>query len=205
MKQPPEFVRNTVAAALFILAVAAGLYLALTKADPTIIRLFSFVSLIAVILLSLRQRHKLPLLMLIGFVNILQYPISAVLMTVEVPIYYYLSSAMIDLLTAFFIVHYHNDPALLRLFKVQVKQDVPQVFLMALLLAVSSLISCLQVLEVIIYHTSPEFYADSLPFLYEYQRPIKLTLKTLFDICIWSLLLDPKRWRFLQKIQHRFM
>lgn len=205
MKQPPQYIRNTAAAALFILAVAVGLYLALNRADPTIIRLFGFASLGAVILLSLRERYKLPLLLLIVLVNILQFPISAVLMTVEVPIYYYLASAMVDLLTAFFIVHYHNDPALLRFFKVTVKQDVPQVFLMALLLAVSSLVSCLQVLEVIIYHTNPDFYGDDLPLLYEYQRPIKLTLKTLFDICIWSLLLDPKRWRFLQKIQRRFM
>jgi hypothetical protein len=106
---------------------------------------------------------------------------------------------------AFWIVHYHNDRALLKFFQAKAQVNLPQVMLMAFLLAVSSLFSCLQAVEYIIYTQDPSFYRDSVPFLYEHQIAVKLTLKTLFDACIWSLLLDPNRWKILQKIQNKFL
>ncbi len=106
---------------------------------------------------------------------------------------------------AFWIVHYHNDPYLLKLFNAKTHANVPQVYLMSLILAVSSLVSCLQSVEYVIYTQDPDFYKDSVPFLYQYQHGIKLTLNILFEACIWSLLLDPNRWKILQKIQDKFL
>lgn len=195
--------RNAAVFLAFIGLVAAGLFFELIKSADSA-RLVSYASLLIVLLFSLKRPHILPLLLLVLVIKLLQVPISLFLKTLDGAFFYYLSSALLDLLMAFFIVHYHNDEYLLRKFKVQHQQAVPQVFLMAGLLAISSLVACLQAIEYILYQSNPELFNGGKPFIYQHQKFIKLTLKTLFEVCIWSLLLDPKRWPILVKIERRF-
>ncbi len=216
MTQTQTFARNTAAFLIFLISSAAAIYLELSIHFPAFVeknnfsnadtvRLISYISFSCVVLFSLKKPHTLPLLTLILIIKLLQFPISLFLNNFENALYYYLCSALLDLLMAFWIVHYHNDRALLKFFQAKAQVNLPQVMLMAFLLAVSSLFSCLQAVEYIIYTQDPSFYRDSVPFLYEHQIAVKLTLKTLFDACIWSLLLDPNRWKILQKIQNKFL
>lgn len=182
--------------------MAAPFYL---NHQPDFERMISFSSIIIIALFSLKRRQILPLLLLIVVIKLLQFPISYFLKTLDTALIYYLCSALIDLVMAFCIVHYHDDSALLKLCRAQRQGYVPQVYLMALLLAFSSLIACLQAMEYVIYTMDPAFYGKSVPWIYEHQHAIKLTLKTLFELSIWSLLLDPNRWKILQKIQNKFL
>ncbi len=199
--QPVKF-QNVAALAICILLMAASLYF---QRVPELVSRISFASLALIFLFSLHRRHIMPLLLLILAIKLLQLPISYFLKNLDTALVYYLCSALIDLLMAFCIVHYHNDRTLLKLCRSHDSGYVPQVYLMALLLAVSSLIACLQAMEYVIYTMDPEFYGKSTPWIYEHQRVIKQTLKTLFELSIWSLLLDPNRWKILQKIQNKFL
>ncbi len=199
--QPVKF-QNVAALAICILLMAASLYF---QRVPELVSRISFASLALIFLFSLHRRHIMPLLFLILVIKLLQLPISYFLKNLDTALVYYLCSALIDLSMAFCIVQYHNDRTLLKLCRSHNSGYVPQVYLMALLLAVSSLIACLQAMEYVIYTMDPEFYGKSMPWIYEHQRVIKQTLKTLFELSIWSLLLDPNRWKILQKIQNKFL
>jgi hypothetical protein len=214
--QNNSILRNTVAFLIFIITTAAAVYLELSihfpnivystdYGQPDIVRFVSYLSFSFVVLLSLKNQHTLPLLALLLCIKLLQFPISLFLNNFENALYYYLCSALLDLMMAFGVVHYHNDRYLLTIFNAKSNVHVPQVMLMAFLLAISSLFSCLQAVEYILYTLQPDLYEDSMPFLYTHQVAIKLTLKTLFDACVWSLLLDPNRWRILLKIQNKFL
>lgn len=216
MTNTPSLIKNIAALLIFVISTAAVLFLELTLgypelfkptsfSSPDIIRFISYFSFSCVVLFSLSKSHTLPLLSLVLVIKLLQFPISLFLSNIDNALYYYLSSALLDLLMAFWIVHYHNDPYLLKLFNAKTHANVPQVYLMSLILAISSLVSCLQSVEYVIYNWDRDFYKDSVPFLYQYQHAIKLTLNTLFEVCIWSLLLDPNRWKILQKIQNKFL
>lgn len=216
MTQTQTALKTTAALLIFLVSTAAVLYLEISLAYPQflppnvyssadVIRFISYLSFGCVVLFSLSRPHTLPLLMLILIIKLLQFPISLFLSNFDNALYYYLCSALLDLVMAFSIVHYHNDAFLLKTFNAKAQANVPQVYLMALLLAISSLVSCLQAVEYIIYTQDPSFYQGSIPFLYQHQLAIKLTLKMLFEACIWSLLLDPNRWKILQKIQNKFL
>jgi len=195
--------RNSAVFLAFICLITAGLFFELNK-SADLARLVSYTSFGLVLVLSLKRPYILPLLMLVLLIKLLQIPISLFFKGFSTALYYYLSSALLDLLLAFFIVHYHNDEHLMRWFKAGAAQPVPQVFLMAALLAFSSLFAVLQAIEYILYFSNPNIFGGSKPFLYQHQKLIKLSLKTLFEVCIWSLLLDPKRWPILVKIERRF-
>lgn len=49
------------------------------------------------------------------------------------------------------------------------------------------------------------FYDQNPPLISSHQTEIKQVLKILFDLFICSLLLDPNRWKILQKIQNKFL
>ncbi len=202
MNQTSDIVKNGIAGLLCLLSLAIPFYV---DHQPDIERLVSFSAIAFIALLSLQRRHILPMLLLIVLIKLLQLPISYFLKTLDTALVYYLCSALIDLVMAFCIVHYHNDAKLMSLCRANKAGHVPQVFLMALLLAVSSLLACLQAVEYVIYTMDPGFYGDSKPWIYQHQRTIKLTLKTLFELSIWSLLLDPDRWKVLRKIQDKFL
>ncbi len=163
---------------------------------------FAIVFLIA--LFSINRRHNLPILLLVVMVKALALPIAYVLPNHNA-IMYYLASALIDLLMAFWLVMYHNDARLFRMFRVENPPHIPQVYLMALILFTSSFVSCIQSIEYLMFFFDENFYNESPPLVSSNQEEIKLVLNVLFDLCICSLLLDPNRWKILQKIQDKFL
>ena len=203
MNTSQQMFRNSAVFLAFVCLITAGLFFELNK-SAELARLVSYTSLALVVVLSLKRPYILPLLMLVLLIKLLQFPISLFLKGFNTALFYYLSSALLDLLLAFFIVHYHNDKHLLRWFKAETAPPVPQVYLMAALLAISSMFAVFQAIEYIFYYTNRDMFGGTKPFLYQHQRLIKLTLKTLFEVCIWSLLLDPKRWPILVKTERRF-
>ena len=113
--------------------------------------------------------------------------------------------SLLDLLLAFFIVHYHKDAALYRFFKVQEPaRRVPQVYLLSLMLAVSSLVSFLLAAEVMLFYVDENFFDGATPFFHSIHKPVRLACKIMFDLAIWSMLLNPDHWRFLRRIEQRF-
>ncbi len=173
--------------------------------DKQITTVISYASIALVAFFSRSSRHIWPLLILVIGIKLIQLPVSYFLRNVDIALAYYLCSALIDVLLAFFIVHYHHDSTLMRLTKAQSFSAVPQVYLMALILGLSALTSCLLAVEFIFFYFDQSFFADSDPIVYTYQNYIKQSLKLLFEACIWSLLLDPNRWKILQKIQNKFL
>ncbi len=194
--------RNAAAVLLFLVCMAAAFYFADNPQNSTYV---TYATIALVALLSGGSRHIWPLISLIITMKLLQFPISYFLKSIDIALMYYLCSALIDLLQAFCIVHYHNDESLLRFCRAPNTRHVPQVYLMAVLLACSSLVSGALAIEYIFYLSDPSLFGEEGPWTYQHQKTIKQTLKILFDLCIWSLLLDPNRWKILQKIQNKFL
>jgi hypothetical protein len=151
-----------------------------------------------------QRKEILPVLAIVIVVKVFETLLSYVLFEID-SLIYLMSVAMLDLILAFVMVHYHNDPALLKLFRVHPPhRHVPQVFFMSFLLALSSLLALALASEVIFYTLDPEFFAGEVPLIYSLAEPIRFALKFAFDLAIWSLLLNPAHWSLLHKIQLKF-
>lgn len=152
---------------------------------------------------SLNRRENLPILLFV--VGIQAVELALKLLPAKIMLLQLTAASLLDLLLAFFIVHYHKDQVLYRLFKVQEPvQRVPQVYLLSLVLAFSSLFSFLLAGEIMFYYLDENFFQGEIPFFHSLSGPVKLAFKAMFDLAIWSLLLDPTRWKFLRKIEQRF-
>ena len=116
MNTSQQMFRNSAVFLAFVCLITAGLFFELNKTSTDLARIVSYVSLALVVVLSLKRPHVLPLLMLLLLIKLLQIPITIYFATLSTALYYYLSSALLDLLLAFFIVHYHNDEHLMRSF-----------------------------------------------------------------------------------------
>ncbi len=200
MKQSNSFV-DFAAGILCLITLAASIH---WRENSFAVIATSFTIVLLVALFSLNRRHNLPILLLIIAVKLIALPIAYVLPHLDT-IMYYLASAFIDLLMAFCLVIYHNDSRMFKWFRVENPEHVPQVYLMALMLAVSSFVSCLQSVEYLMFVFDQDFYDKSPPLISSHQGEIKQVLKFMFDLCICSLLLDPNRWKILQKIQNKFL
>jgi hypothetical protein len=161
------------------------------------------IAVFVVALFSLERRENLPILMFVLVVQIVEF-ISSTL-PAEAMLLKLTAISLLDLLLAFFIVHYHKDIALYRFFKVKepVKR-VPQVYLLSLVLAITSLFSFLMAAEVMLYYVDENFFRESIPFFTSIAGPARLACKVMFDLAIWSMLLNPNNWKFLRKIDQRF-
>lgn len=199
--KPSHYFKDLAAGVLCVGTLAASTYY---RSDATIVVTFSFLMLVVIATLSISSRHVLPILFLVFVVKLLALPIAYILAEFD-PLNYYLASAFVDLLMAFCIVFYHNEPALLKLFKVDKPILVPQVYLMAFVLAISSTVSCAQSIEALMFVLDDSFYNDGPPIISSHQAQIKQIIKIMFDLTVWSLLLDPNRWKILQKIQNKFL
>ncbi len=199
--KPFDSVKDLAAGVLCVSTLAASIYF---MSNATVVVALSFLMVFVVGLFSLSMRHILPILLLVCLIKLLALPIAYFIAELDA-FYYYLASAFVDLLMAFCIVFYHNDPVLLKLFKVNAPKFVPQVYLMATVLAISSMVYCVQSIEALMFVLDNSFYDDGPPLVSSHQEQIKLVIKILFDLTICSLLLDPNRWKILQKIQDKFL
>lgn len=172
--------------------------------QPNIPFLLTMAIVTFVAIASIKRRENLPVLAIVIFIKLIEVSLSLLLFEADMLIYF-MSAAMLDLILAFVMVHYHNDPSLLKLFRVTPPhRHIPQVFLMSWLLALSSLISLALASEVIFFTLDPDFFAGNTPPVYSVAEPLRFVLKLLFDMAIWTLLLNPSHWRLLQKIQLRY-
>jgi hypothetical protein len=199
--KPSNYLKDCTAGVLCFGTLAASTYF---RSDATVVVALSFLLVFFVAIFSLPKRQILPILFLVFLIKLLALPIAYILGDLD-PFTYYLASAFVDLLMAFCIVFYHNDPKLLSLFKADGSRFVPQVYLMALVLAISSTISCVQSIEALMFVMDDTFYDDGPPLVSSHQAVIKQIIKILFDLSVCSLLLDPNRWKILQKIQNKFL
>ena len=152
---------------------------------------------------SLNRRENLPILLFVVGIQVIELTLK--LLPAEIMLLQLTAASLLDLLLAFFIVHYHKDQVLYRLFKVQEPaKRVPQVYLLSLVLAFSSLFSFLLAAEIMFYYLDENFFQGEIPFFHSLSGPVKLVFKAMFDLAIWSLLLDPNHWKFLRKIEQRF-
>jgi hypothetical protein len=168
--------------------------------------LFLFLnSCLLILLVAFITRHRRevwPILLVIFLLISIEFFIFIVL---DEPMALFLVLSLFDLFIAFSIVHFHRDRSLLELCRVKSPvRQVPQVYLISLMLALSSLYSFLLGTEMVFYTLDKQIFNDVEPFFYSIYVPVKVTLKILFDLSICSLVLIPTRWKFLQKIEQRF-
>jgi hypothetical protein len=160
-------------------------------------------AIVVVALFSLKRRENLPILLFVVGIQVVELILN--LLPEKTMLLHLTAASLLDLLLAFFIVHYHKDRVLYRLFKVQQPaQRVPQVYLLSLVLAFSSLFSFLMAGEIMFYYLDENFFQGNVPFFHSLSGPVKLVFKAVFDLAIWSLLLDPNHWKFLRRIEQRF-
>lgn len=172
--------------------------------EPSLPFLLTMLIIAFVALASLQRRENLPVLAIVLGIKLCEVLLSQMLFEADMLIYF-MSAAMLDLILAFVMVHYHNDELLLQLFRVKPPyRHIPQVFLMSWLLALSSLLSLALASEVIFFTLDADFFRGEIPPVYSVAEPLRFGLKLLFDLAIWSLLLNPSHWRLLQKIQLRY-
>ena len=161
------------------------------------------IAIVVVGIFSLNRRENLPILLFVVGIQAVELALS--MLPAKIMLLQLTAASLLDLLLAFFIVHYHKDQALFRLFKVaEPAKRVPQVYLLSLVLAFSSLFSFLLAGEVMFYYLDENFFQGEIPFFHSLSGPVKLVFKAIFDLAIWSLLLDPAHWRFLRRIEQRF-
>jgi len=154
-------------------------------------------------LFSRDRRENLPVLLFVVGVQIAEFAASMV--PVEAMLLRLTALSLLDLLLAFFIVHYHKDPTLCNFFKVkEPARRVPQVYLLSLVLSISSLFYFLMASEVMLYYVDENFFNGAYPFFHSISGPLQLGCIIMFDLAIWSMLLNPNNWKFLRKIDQRF-
>ena len=163
------------------------------------------IAILTVTFFSRNQRQNLPILLCVICVQLIEFTVNMSLSAMRMHLLQLTLASLLDLLLAFFIVHYHKDRTLFRWCRVpEPARSVPQVYLLSVFLACSSLFSFLLAGEIMLFYVDENFFQGQVPFFHSISGPVKLTLKVLFDLAIWSLLLDPARWWFLRKIEQRF-
>jgi len=159
--------------------------------------------LISVVAVVTRSRREIwPVLSIIFLLHIVEFIIPFVVIE---PMAFFLVLSLFDLFIAFSIVHYHRDKWLLKVCSVSPPvRQVPQVYLISFILALSSLFSFLLGTEMVFYTLDKNIFDGAEPFFYSIYLPVALTIKILVDLSIWSLVLIPSRWKFLRKIEQTF-
>lgn len=182
-----------------------------TQNDIAVYLTFAIIAIVA--LIDYQRRSTWPLLFLVVVVKLLVSPAEVFIASMHKDVWYapfvfYLSSALFDLALIFCIAAYGRDSVLSRWFSVKNAQPLPQVFLISAVLAISAFYACAQACEWLVYFLDrsngghlPFLFGLELPFFYMLQNEVKLGLKLIFDMLLWSLLLEPKRWGFVQRLR----
>jgi hypothetical protein len=191
-------VRDTCYWAIFLLSLTAVFWIE----SYVYLLINTFVMIFFVALMTNKFREVWPVL----FITVLLVTIDLIIaFSITEPLALFLLLSLFDLFIAFSIVHYHRDKFLLKICRVQFpSRQVPQVYIISFVLALSSLYSFLLGTEMVFYTLDKQIFAGSEPFFYSIYEPTKVAIKIMFDLSVWSLVLVPSRWRFLRKIEQRF-
>lgn len=165
----------------------------------------SGVAVVSIFLIAFLGRTKnaiYPALAIALFIRFAEFLLGFLLMDSLLAFTYLLVTGLVDLLFAFLLVHYHMEPALHKLFKSQPQGGhYPQVYLIAFLLAFSSLYHVLASAELMIHLMDSTFFGDNVPFFFSTGPSVAIVLRLLVDLTLWSLLMAPGRIRLPARLQ----
>lgn len=199
MNRAKNTAKDFTALTICILSIAAIFYFQSTLHNY----LATGIAVLVVGFLSRNRREVWPILLFVLIVQVVEYIAS--LLPKESMLIRLTAISLLDLILAFLIVHYHKEPVLYRLFKVQEPtKRVPQVYLLSLVLAITSMFSFMMAAEVMFFYLDENFFGGDMPFFHSISNPVRLVCKIMFDLAIWSMLLNPDHWRFLRRIEQRF-
>lgn len=191
-------VKDVVLLTYFVLSLTAVFWME----NQVILFVITFLSLLVVAWGANLRRETWPILVIILMLLTVEIIIG---LSIPEPMIFFLILSLFDLFIAFSIVHFHREKFLLRLCRVpNTSRQVPQVYLISFVLALSSLYSFLLGSEMVFVELDPSIFEGSQPFFTSIFMPVKITIKILFDLTVWSLVLEPTRWKFLRKLEQRF-
>lgn len=181
-----------------VLSLAATFYF---KLDQIELLATSVCSILLIALFSRKKHNIYPILAIVLFIRFAEFLLGILLMD-SLPLTYLLITGLVDLLFAFLLVHYHMDPLLHKWCKSQPQRGhYPQVYLIAFLLAFSSLYHVLGSAELMIHLMDKTFFGDNVPFFFSTGPIVAIGIRLLVDLTVWSLLLAPGRIRLPSRIQ----
>lgn len=158
-------------------------------------------SILLIALFSRKNHNIYPILAIVLFIRFAEF-LLGVLLIDSLALTYLLVTGLVDLLFAFLLVHYHMDPTLHKLFKSQPQRGhYPQVYLIAFLLAFSSLYHVLGSAELMIHLMDKNFFGGQVPFFFSTGPMVAIVIRLLVDLTVWSLLLAPGRIRLPARVQ----
>lgn len=162
------------------------------------------VTVLSIFLIAFLSKDKnaiYPTLAIVLFIRFAEF-LLGVLLIDSLALTYLLVTGLVDLLFAFLLVHYHMAPALHKLFKSQPQRGhYPQVYLIAFLLAFSSLYHVLGSAELMIHLMDKNFFGGQVPFFFSTGPMVAIVIRLLVDLTVWSLLLAPGRIRLPARVQ----
>ena len=188
---------NTVIALCCAMSLVATFYF---KLDQLELLATVFCSILLIGLFS-RQHNIYPILAIVLFIRFAEFLLGFLLMD-SLPLTYLLVTGLVDLLFAFLLVHYHMDPWLHKIFRSQPQRGhYPQVYLIAFLLAFSSLYHVLGSAELMIHLMDKTFFGGKVPFFFSTGPIVAIAIRLLVDLTVWSLLLAPGSIRLPARLQ----
>jgi hypothetical protein len=189
---------NTAVVFCCAISLAATFYFRL---DPAEVLAVAACSLVLIAFFATKQRSIFPILAIVLFIRLAEFALGFLLMT-SLPLTYLLVTGLVDLLFAFLLVHYHMDPALHKIFKSQPQRGhYPQVYLIAFLLAFSSLYHVLASAELLLHLMDKTIFGANVPFFFSTGPVVAIVIRLLVDLIVWSLLLPPGRIRLPARVQ----
>lgn len=196
MTQKTNAVRDTFYFLLVILSVTAVFWIK----EHVYILLNSCLLILFVAFIARKRRQVWPVLAMIAILMVVETIISFMLFE---PLAYFLLFSLFDLFAAFLILNYHGEKRLLNFLRVKhPSPQVPQVYFIAFILALSSMFSFVLGTEVVFYKLDPSVFSEDGPFFYSISMSVKMCLKVLLDLSIASLILIPNNWEFLRKLEN---
>jgi hypothetical protein len=196
---PKSFaVKDILSVLLCVMSLTALFYVRFEPYWPVAI---SLCSLLCIALLRGRRQHLLPAIVIILLLKILEF-ILLYFVSDSFTLFYLLAVSALDLGLAFMLANFYRAHILLRWCRVALPvPELPQVFLMAILLACSSLYNFLMAAEVMLYYADASLYQDSVPWFYRHSGLFNTIFSLSLHLLCWMLLLTPERWRWLHAVQ----
>ncbi len=181
-----------------VVSLAATFYF---KLDQIELLAVAVSSILLIALFSHKNHNIYPILAIVLFIRFAEFLLGFLLID-SLALTYLLITGLVDLLFAFLLVHYHMDPALHKLLKSQPQRGhYPQVYLIAFLLAFSSLYYVLGSAELMIHLMDKNFFGGQVPFFFSTGPMVAIVIRLLVDLTVWSLLLAPGRIRLPARVQ----
>ena len=172
---------------LFFLSMVAFWY---SNSDP-IISMFFFEFIALYVAITHRSRREIlpPLAILIIF-KIVTLPITISLFSSETLEIYLGTVISLNLVLAYLLSRFYRVQHLRKLFKVETpRRLIPQVLAMVSVLLIGAIHNLIVLFEVVLWGYDQTIFSST-PFFYSHYEPVKIVIKGLLLLAIWSMCLD---------------